>query len=148
MHAIRTAIEIEAPPAVVWSVLSQLDRYGEWNPFIVSAAGRLALGERLTNKLRPPGGRTMTFKPKITVIEEGRTLEWLGHLGLPRVFDGRHRFALEPTATGTRFVHEETFTGVLVPFMRRSIDGRTREGLMAMNSALKARAEAAVRERS
>ena len=76
-HALRTTIDIDAPASVVWDVLTDLDAYADWNPFIVSASGMVATGERLVNRVEPPGGRGMTFKPTVTEVEDGRTFEWL-----------------------------------------------------------------------
>jgi hypothetical protein len=101
------------------------------------------VGERLTNRLQPPGGKAMTFRPTVTAVEPNRTFEWLGRLGLPGIFDGRHRFELEATASGgTRLVHTEHFRGILVRFMRKSLDTKTLQGFELMNAALKTRAEA------
>ena len=144
MHEIKTEIEIDAPPEVVWDVLTDLEQYPRWNPFITSAIGQPVLGERLTNRIEPPGGKAMTFKPTVTAVDSGQHLEWLGRLGLPGVFDGRHRFELHAANGATRLVHGEVFKGVLVPFMRKSLDGQTRAGFEAMNTALKERAEAMV----
>ena len=36
MHIAECTIDIAAPVAVVWDVVTDLDRYGEWNPFVVS----------------------------------------------------------------------------------------------------------------
>ena len=142
-HELHTEISIDAPVDVVWDVLVDLERYGEWNPFVVESAGRVEVGERLVNRLQPPGGRAMTFRPTVTEVDPNRTFEWLGHLGLPRVFDGRHRFELRPTSSGgTTFTHSERFDGVLVRVMRSSLDSGTKAGFEAMNAALKARAEA------
>lgn len=142
-HRLHTEIDIEAPVDVVWEMLVDLDRYDEWNPFIVEATGRPEVGQRLVNRLQPPGGRAMTFKPTVTEVESGRVFEWLGRLGLPHVFDGRHRFELRPTASGgTTLVHTEEFDGLLVRVMRSSLDSRTKAGFVGMNEALKARAEA------
>ena len=144
-YALHTEIAIDAPPAVVWEVLTDLEHYADWNPFVVEASGTVAVGERLVNRLQPPGGKAMTFKPTVTVVEEARTFEWLGRLVLPRVFDGRHRFELRTTESGgTQLVHTEHFRGVLVRAMRTSLDGGTRAGFEAMNHALKRRAEAMV----
>lgn len=143
-HELHTEIEIDASPAVVWAVLTDLDRYSQWNPFIVSASGRVEVGERLTNRLQPPGGRAMTIKPTVTAVEAGSVFEWLGRLGVSGLFDGRHRFELHPTAAGTRLVHNEFFSGILVRPFRKSLDGETKAGFEAMNTALKARAEANV----
>ena len=125
-------------------VVGDLDHYGDWNPFIVSANGNVAVGERLTNRLQPPGGKAMTFKPTVTAVEADHTFEWLGRLGLPGIFDGRHRFELQETPNGTHFVHTEHFNGVLVRLMRKSLDTNTLQGFEQMNAALKSRAEARV----
>ena len=144
-HEIRTEITIDAPTDVVWKVLVDLDAYNEWNPFVVESTGRAEIGERLVNRLHPPGGKAMTFKPFVTEVEPGRTFEWLGRLGLPRLFDGRHRFDLEPTTSGgTALVHSEYFDGLLVRFMRSRLDTSTKAGFEAMNAALKTRAESRV----
>lgn len=141
-HALHTEIEIDATPEAVWEVLTDLDAYADWNPFVVSSSGTVGEGEKLTNRLQPPGGKAMTFKPTVTEVRPERVFEWLGRLGVPGVFDGRHRFELVPTETGTKLVHSEHFRGVLVRFMKKSLDSQTRAGFEAMNDALKARAEA------
>ena len=144
-HHLHTEIEIDAPPSVVWEILVALEEYETWNPFVVEASGIVAVGERLENRLQPPGGRAMTFRPTVTEVVPGRVFEWLGRLGLPRLFDGRHRFELEPTDEGgTRLAHTEHFRGLLVPLMKRSLDTGTLAGFRAMNDVLKAQAEARV----
>lgn len=57
-HELHTEIDVDAPSEIVWDILSDLERYTEWNPFIVSAVGEPAVGERLTNRLQPPDGGT------------------------------------------------------------------------------------------
>ena len=141
-HALRTTIDIDAPPSVVWDVLVDLDAYADWNPFIVSASGSVATGERLVNRIEPPGGRGMTFKPTVTEVEDQRTFEWLGRLGMPGIFDGRHRFELTERDGRTTLEHSEEFSGILVRFMRKSLDSHSLDGFEAMNAALKERAEA------
>ena len=138
-HAITTEIEIDAPPTDVWAALVDLDRYAEWNPFITEAAGEAKVGERLTNRMQPPGERAMTFRPEVTVVEPDATFEWLGRLGVSGVFDGRHRFALTELPDGrTRLVQSEQFSGLLVRLMRKQLDGGTTAGFEAMNEALAA----------
>ena len=63
--------------------------------------------------------------------------------GFSGVLDGRHRFDIEASPTGTRLIQSESLDGVLVRFLRRSIDTRTKSGFEALNVALKARAESA-----
>lgn len=141
-HDLLTEIEIDAAPETVWAILTDLAAYPDWNPFITASEGTVAVGERLTNRLEPPGGKALTIKPTVAEVDHGRVFEWLGRLAIPFVFAGRHRFELVPNGDGTRLIHTEHFTGLLVPFMKESLDTKTVAGFEAMNSALKVRAEA------
>jgi hypothetical protein len=138
-HELCTAIDIEAEPETVWRHLADLATYADWNPFITSASGTPERGRRLELRMAPPGGRAVTFRPQVTTVSPGSALEWLGHLGVPGLFDGRHRFDLIPTDSGTHLIQHETFTGLLVRPLRRSLDTRTRAGFEAMNDALRRR---------
>lgn len=141
---IHTTIDIEASPDAVWSVLVDLERYEDWNPFVTTASGRVVVGDRLMNQIQPPGGKGMTIKPTVTEVEQERVFEWLGHLGVRGIFDGRHRFELEPLPSGgTRLVHSEEFGGVASGLLLRFIRDDTVAGFEAMNVAIKERVEAA-----
>jgi len=140
MREISAAVDIKAKPERVWEVLTDFARYPEWNPFIREASGAARVGETLTLRMFPEGGRPMTFKPKVLVAEEGAELRWIGRLILPGIFDGEHRFALSAQGDGTRVVQSEKFTGLLVPLLGKTIDG-TVENFRRLNSALKDTAE-------
>jgi hypothetical protein len=138
-HEIRAEIDIEAPPAEVWRHLVDLAAYPDWNPFIPAASGVPEVGRKLSLRLQPPGSRGLAIRPTVTAATEPSVFEWLGHLVVPGLFDGRHRFELSPTPTGTRLVQSEFFSGVLVRPLRRFLDGGTRAGFEAMNAALRRR---------
>jgi hypothetical protein len=140
-HTLSTKIDIDAPPETVWRMLTNLEGYEKWNPFIVSSKGEPVVGEKLVNRMEPPGGKAMTFKPWVTVVEENSVFEWLGSAGIPGIFDGRHRFELKQTSSGTQLTHSETFTGLLVRPARKSLNDKTLKGFKAMNEALKIRSE-------
>ena len=144
MKKLHTEIVVDARPEQVWDVLVDFEQYREWNPFIVELRGVAVLGAKLRASMSPPGGRPVTLRPRITELRPGAVLEWLGHVGVPGLFDGRHRFELEPAGSQTIVRQHEDFTGLLVPLLSRNIDGSTRRGLEAMNAALKARVEARV----
>lgn len=141
MKALYTEIDIDAPPEDVWDVLVDFGRYPEWNPFILEVLGTAEPGAKLRAMLSPPGGRAVTVKPTVTEVVAPRTLEWLGRLGFPGLFDGRHRFELHRSSNGTRLVQREVFTGMVVPVFARSLEQRTAKGFVAMNAALKRRVE-------
>ncbi len=86
----------------------------------------------------------MTFRPTVTSAEPGRRFAWLGSLGVRGLFDGAHRFELQATPSGTRLVHAEEFSGLLVAPLLRSMESGSLAGFEAMNAALKARVEARV----
>jgi hypothetical protein len=141
MKEIRTEIEIVAPAERVWAVVTDFDRYGEWNSFITRAVGRLVPGEKLAVTIHPPGGRAVTFRPTVTAVEPGRRVVWLGHLGIRGIFDGEHIQEVEPISPGrTRYVQRENLSGVLVPFVG-GILRKTEAGFRRMNEQLKERAE-------
>ncbi|SDR20015.1 SRPBCC domain-containing protein [Natronobacterium texcoconense] len=141
MNHIELFAEIDAPPAVVWEVLLEFDSYPEWNPFVRAIEGVPVEGERLRVRIRPPGSRAVTFRPKVTAIEENRRFVWQGRLGIPFAFDGYHEFHLEPIDGGkrTRLLHRETFRGALVPLLFDR--ERLERGFREMNEALGERAE-------
>jgi len=139
--AISTVTEIDAPPARVWNVLVDLPAYGEWNPFIVAAAGKVAVGEQLSLRMALPGRRPMSIKPRLLVVEPERELRWKGRLVVPGLFDGEHAFVLTPLVNGrTRLDHWERFAGVLLPIARGMVYEATLQSFHALNAALATRA--------
>lgn len=109
---LESEVEVQASPERVWEVLTDFAAYPDWNPFIVQAGGRAAPGSRL------------------------------GHLLVPGLFDGEHRFTIEPAGPGrARVTQRETFRGLLAPLLLAFIAGPTLEGFRQMNRALQARAE-------
>jgi hypothetical protein len=145
---LSTQVDIEATPERVWEVLTDLAAYPEWNPFIVRAAGDVAPGRRLTLRMQPVGGRAMTLRPRLVEVAVHRELRWRGKLVVPGLMDAEHAFVLQPQAGGTRLIHRETFRGVLVPFAAASLDRNTLPAFVAMNEALRRRAEDPARPRA
>ena len=137
-NELRAEIDIDADPDSVWAVLMDFEAYPEWNPFIQLIDGSQVVGASLRLRIQPPDSRGMTLRPHVTVVEPARAFGWLGSLGIRHIFDGAHRFQLEPIDGGrrTRFVQSERFRGVLLPFVRRSVLPPTLRGFEAMNLAL------------
>lgn len=144
MHELRTEIEIAATPERVWSILLDFPSYPDWNPFIRSIKGIAKVGDRLTVRIQPQGGKGMTFRPTLLTVVPDTELRWLGRFLLPAIFDGEHCLQINQLAPRrVSFIHSERFSGILVPFVKSSLDGGTKAGFIAMNQALKSRAESA-----
>lgn len=139
---IATSIWIDRPPADVWHVLIDTDKYPAWNPMISRVKGDLHVGDVIEIDLGSSESNALVFHPTVQVVQPNRELRWLGHVGMVGVFDGEHRFQLEASGTGTRFVQSERFSGWLVGRLTDSLLDDTLGQMKAMNLALKRRVEA------
>ena len=138
MHRLETQIAIDAPAERVWSLLVDFPSHARWNPFVRSIEGRSEVGQSLKVFIQPPGSSGMHFRPTVVAVEPYREFRWKGKLLLPGLFDGEHYFKLEAKPGGGLIFHQgELFSGILVPLLRRSLDGATKQGFVAMNAALK-----------
>lgn len=137
---VERSIDIAAPPAAVWAVLTDGTAYPAWNPFMRRLEGTARTGTTLTVEIHPAGGSPMTFTPTVLVAEPGRELRWLGRVLVPGLLDGEHAFTLEAVPGGTRLTQSEDFSGVLVPLVGSAID--VGDDFDAMNAALRDRVEA------
>jgi hypothetical protein len=79
----------------VYDALVDFKSYSQWNPFIVSAVGEPTVGSKLKITCQPPGGKQVSFTPKVLAAERGKELRWLGRVLMPGLFDGEHSFKLE-----------------------------------------------------
>ncbi len=139
---IHTELEISASAERVWEVLTDFSSYPEWNPMIRRASGEARAGERLELYFAPSGRKGTTFRPKLLVVEPSRELRWLGQPGIPRLFESEHFFIIEENRRNeVRLVHDMIFYGLLIPLVRKRLEGPVRQPFEEMNKALKTRAE-------
>jgi hypothetical protein len=137
MKELSTQIEFDGTPEEVWKIFTDLPAHTQWNPFITKIDGELRPGAKLDVRLEPEGERGITMHPKVLAVEQGHEVRWLGHLLVPGVFDGEHRFLIEESGPGrVRFTQSERFGGILLPlFWKKLRDGGTAKGFRAMNEA-------------
>jgi len=138
MRELSSEIEFDGTPEETWAVLTDLQAYREWNPFIEKIDGELRVGGKLNARLQPVDERGITMHPTVLAAEPGRELRWIGHLMIPGIFDGEHRFRIEEAGPGrVRFTQSERFGGMLLPLLWKKLrDGGTAKGFRAMNEAL------------
>jgi len=141
---IKTSITINASKERIWEILTDFEKYPEWNSFIGSVTGKLKVGNRITVKLQG-----MTFKPVVLTLNENAEIKWLGHLWFKGLFDGEHKFKLTDNGNRTtNFEQSENFKGILVNLFSKSLDKDTKRGFERMNRELKLRAENATHKSS
>lgn len=145
MLEIKTIINIDCQPETVWKILTDFEKYPEWNPMIKSIEGELRRRNRLKVRLEIKGMSKMTIKPKVATFHSGKSFSWLGHLLIIGLFDGHHIFELNQNQDGsTEFIHREQFSGVMVPLMKKTLERRVASAFEEMNQALKSTCESSI----
>ncbi len=139
---VYSEILIHASPERVWKEFTAFETYPSWNPFIKSLKGKVVVGAKIEVVLTPPGKKGMTFKPEVLAFDSLSQLRWIGKLIVKGIFDGEHVFLIKDNKDGTTtFMQFERFKGILIPFMKKMLDGNTLNGFRQMNEALKFRCE-------
>lgn len=142
-YQLDSEIEIAATPERVWSILSNFPDYPNWNPFIRTIRGTPEVGASLVIQIQTGGTKSMTFRPTVLSAVPSRELRWLGRFLVRGLFDGEHRFSIQPIAEGKiKFRQSELFSGILVLLFKGTLDRNTKRGFEEMNRALKMKAEA------
>lgn len=138
-------IEIAAPARVVWDILTDLPRYGEWNPFCVRAESTLEMGApvfmtlvsyTMPGTLFPNCEYVCAFEPeKLLSWELRHTPEWPYAARRDQIIEATGpescRYRSTDAFLGASGIHVFRFCG---PWVKRAFDDTAR--------ALKARAEA------
>lgn len=138
---IEHVLDIEAPPAVVWEVLTDLPRYAEWNPFVVECRSTLVPGDPIDLRVRL---RSKPQDQREWMIEmvPGESFAYrmkpfpLGALSSRRAHELK---ALE--GGRTRYRSHMQLSGWLVPLVRALLGRDLRRGFSEMSAAVRSRAE-------
>lgn len=139
--SIQTEIIIHASREKVWEVLTDFSSYALWNPFMVSASGKLAKGQRLKIQLQN-GSSTMTFSPAVRSVIPGFSFSWEGRLFFKGLFDGYHFFKIMQNGSNqVKLVQGERFSGIFSRMIFHKIGASTAVNFDRMNRELKKRAE-------
>ncbi|GEO80354.1 SRPBCC domain-containing protein [Pararhodospirillum oryzae] len=140
--AVQTTCLIQAPPALVWRLLTDFPAYGSWNPVLPSIRGKAQKGAWIMLTIRMPGRPPVPVPARLTVVRPESELQW--RASVPGMVAGDHFFRLTPQGDGaTLLVHGEVFSGLLADtIMGRAVQEASREAYEGINAALKAHAEA------
>jgi len=142
---VSETVDIGAPAGIVWDILCDMPRYGEWNPFCVRAVSTLEMGAAvhmtLANYAVP--GTLVPNCEYICALEPGRLISWEMPYSAEWPYPARRDQIIEPTGDAScRYVSTDAFLGAngihvhrfAGPWVKRAFDDSAR--------ALKARAEA------
>ncbi len=149
----RASIDIQASIDKVWSVMVDLNRYHEWNPFIIAvkdAPDSINVGSRFLLRVKWANGgladswETVTHMATPTMSGNGPTSALLAYryasglarLGLVRATREQH--LTQVIGEPTRYSTQETFSGPLAGLLPLA---DVEEGFQRHAAALKRRAE-------
>lgn len=70
-------VQIDAPASLVWQVLTDLDRYAQWNSFCPRIESTLRLGDPVNMHISVPGtDQTLLVVETLVAFEPERLLSW------------------------------------------------------------------------
>jgi hypothetical protein len=145
-------VEIEAPASVVWKVLTDLDRYAEWNTFCPGISSTLKIGDPVIMKVKTPNSDQIgTALEYLVCFEPERLLSWEAR-PTPQSKDAARRDqyveALGPERSS--YVTTDVFLGPNADQLMKNIGTWAKAGFDDVARGLKKQAEAiyALRKRS
>ena len=137
-------VDIDAPASVVWEVLTDFPRYGEWNTFCVGLETTGRIGDFVYMQVRIPGTDTVIPVNEILVAcESGRLLSWE-----QRPTDDnkdaarRDQYVEADGAERCRYFTTDQFLGINAETIMREHGGWVKQGFDQCARDVKQRAEA------
>ena len=134
----KIAVDVAAPPDVVWSIICDLERWHEWTASVRGihplSRGPLRVGSRAL--VRQPHLPPAIWK--VIALEPDRSFTWVN--GLPGLWVyASHSVA--PTAVGTRAVMSLRYDGLFGAVLARMLRGLTNRFLDMEAAGLRQRSE-------
>jgi len=142
MPTLYAEIDINAPQSVVWDTLIRKEQWRFWNTFLYDCDPGLPIArgsEIYLSMQRLEGDEETEFQPLITMLRPPTMMRWVATIPGLR---SEHIFELRESVPGrTRYLHRETFSGMLskvfLPFIRQD----ERQGIRRMAQQLKLHVE-------
>ena len=137
-------VDIDAPASLVWEVLTDLERYPQWNPFCPRIESTLKLGDPVHMHISVPGtSETQPVSETLVACEPQRLLSWEMRPTAENKDAARRDQYIEALGSDRcRYVTTDIFLGVNADEIMKNHGGWVKAGFDAMALALKARAEA------
>ncbi len=134
-------VQINAPIDVVWAVLTDVDRYGEWNPFTPEVRTDFKIGSPVDMQVTM-GRRMLDITEYVCAFEEPRLIAWQKAFGPRWWLHALREQHLKPLSeTSCSYYNSDRLTGVMAPVVAVSSGGYMRRGFESVATGLKTQAE-------
>lgn len=145
-RCVRAEVDIDAPIDRVWRILTDLDGYGDWNPFTPRVESSLRIGDPVHLHVRLVGERAMHRVERVT-RNAPYILGWDMKMGARFLLYAERVQVLTPIdAYRTHYMTEDCFTGWLRPLVLGLFGQAMERGFRDCGLGLKKAAEAGERE--
>lgn len=137
---LSNSLIIDAPPEVVWQILSDFSRYAEWNSFTPEVNCTGVVGDPVTLQARLGDGQShRSVSLQLTQWEPEKKLCWGANDWYLRV---NRCQTLEALPDGkTKYTNSESFTGILAPIVNLTQREKLVKGYQQAAEGLKREAE-------
>lgn len=135
-HEVITQITIKSSPAEVWSMLTDVDKYPEWHPYIKKIEGKLDKQSKIKVTYKKNDTEEGVFSAYIIDNEVNKKLSWGGSLGF--IFNAKHYYSIEAVGTDSvKLIQGEYWRGVFGGMYGKKIYVDTARKFELMNNKLK-----------
>ncbi|MFF2550244.1 SRPBCC family protein [Nocardia sp. NPDC058058] len=139
---IDNSVEIDAPADLVWQVLTDVAKYGEWNPFVSSCQTTLEPGTPIDMQVQLLGSKPRQQREYIRTHTPGKEFSY-NMKPVPGLLNSLRQHNVIPLEDGrTRYTSHFELNGPLSILVSAVLGGAMRKGFGGMTDGLKQRAEA------
>ena len=144
---IDATLDIEAPAELVWQVITDFPRYGEWNPFIVACESTLKPGDPIDLQV------VLTSRPQKQrewIISHTPGVEFTYSMKpVPGLLRSRRQHKLTPLGPGRcRYESHFELAGLMRPLVLALFGNGMKRGFAGMTAGIKTRAEQLQKQRA
>jgi len=142
MPIFRSDFDIHVSDSKVWDILTDFEKYTEWNPSLPFISGELKEGSVVSLRLGFPGKKPMDVTARLEHVIPNKKLTWRGKVGASWLFSGYRIFEINVLEQGKiKFTHVEDISGLLAPVFKIFMGNAVQQSHNDFNEALRKRAE-------
>ncbi|WP_280426016.1 SRPBCC domain-containing protein [Nocardia carnea] len=142
MLVVDDVVEVDAPAEVVWSVLTDFDRYSDWNPFIGRCRADLTVGAPIDMRVQQLMPLPIPMREFIHTVTPGREFGYsMKPLPLGALRSNRSHTLTPLGDDRTRYESHFELAGWLAPLVGLLFGRGFRRGFPGMTTAVEREAE-------
>ncbi|MFE7798145.1 SRPBCC family protein [Nocardia sp. NPDC057440] len=139
---IDASVDIDAPVDLVWGVITDLARYGEWNPFVPECRSTLVPGEPIDMLVQVSGAKPRRQREWIRSHTPGRELSYsMKPVPLGTLHSLRSHIVTALDGDRTRYESHFELAGWFQPVVSAVLGKNLERGFTGMTEGIRKQAE-------